>query len=57
MYQSKSIIHIDGKAKQVFAEIKNLCKWNGGKTTLGELAKQEELRAMTFNDTNYWMVN
>lgn len=57
MNQSTEIIHIEGKAKQVFQRINNLCKWNGGETTLGELAKQQEIKPMTFKDTNYWMVN
>jgi len=52
---SINIIHIQGKAKQAFQEIANLCKWNDGKTTLGELAKQQTgFRPATFKDDNYW---
>jgi hypothetical protein len=57
MNQVKTIIHIEGKANQVFQRIKNLCRWNGGQITLGEIAKQEELRALAFKDNNYWVVN
>jgi hypothetical protein len=54
---SINIIKITGTKNQVFSRIANLCKWNNGKTTLGELAKERELRALTFNGTNYWAVN
>jgi len=51
-----TIFKISGKAHQVFKQIEQLCKWNNGKTTLGELAKEQEIKPLTFKESNYWMV-